>query len=126
MAMRTIENIRDMAESMMEMTLGSATGIRVDVSETAEGVLVTAAIPGFEKEDLRVDVSGRTLTISAEKRTELERKHGRERAFQSVRRRITLPVEIKTDQAKAVWSDGVLKIDLRKTERAAGRRVQIQ
>src|SRR5512140_2135833 len=51
--------------------------IRVDVSENDKEYLVSAEIPGANKEDIRVSIDGNYVSISADIKKDKEEKHGR-------------------------------------------------
>ncbi len=44
--------------------------IRTDITDTGNGFLLEAELPGYEKDEISVDINGDYLTISAEKNTE--------------------------------------------------------
>ena len=98
----------------------SAMGARpfdVDVSEHDDEVVVTADLPGFERDDIGVSVSGRTLTIRADREstTETDGEYVRhERRNESVRRSISLPEDVAEDEASASYKNGVLTVSLPK------------
>ena len=105
--------------------LAPADGVRiptVDVSETADAVVVKAEVPGVEKKDLEIEVMPDSLSLEAEVTKETEEKektyHRRERIWQRFERIIPLPSEVVTDQVKATMKDGVLEVRLPKTERS--------
>jgi len=102
-----------------------AEGVRiptVDVSETADAVLVKAEMPGVDKKDLAVEVMPDSLSLKAEMTQEKEEKgqqyHRRERVWQRYERVVPLPGEVVTDQVKATMKDGVLEVRMPKTERS--------
>ena len=102
-----------------------AEGVRVptvDVSETADAVLVKAEMPGVDKKDLNVEVMPGNLLLKAEITREKEEKdgqfHRRERVWQRYERVVPLPAEVVTDQVKATMKDGVLEVRMPKTERS--------
>ena len=79
-----------------------------------------ADLPGFQKDDIKIDLDDNCLTISAERHSEYEEKDKKgnfvrcERSFGSYSR--SFGVEgIQTDSIKASYSDGVLKLVLPKT-----------
>jgi HSP20 family protein len=94
----------------------------LDVSETADEVLVKAELPGIGKDDLEVEVLPESLSISAEMSHEKEEKkqtyHRRERVWRRYERVLPLPAEVVTDEAKATMKDGILEVDMPKTERS--------
>lgn len=102
----------------------------VDIYEEADAVVVKAELPGIGKEDVEVDISDNVLTISGEKRSEgkVERKdyHRIERSYGSFSRTLRLPGEVVSDQAKASFENGVLKIRIPKTEAAKQKKRKIE
>lgn len=89
---------------------------QLDVSESDDGLIVTAELPGMEEKDIDVDLTNNVLTLRGEKRTEKEEKkadyHLRERSFGSFSRSIPVPFEVDADKVKAAFAKGVLKITL--------------
>lgn len=90
--------------------------VDVDVRDDDDAFVVTADLPGYEREDLDVAVDGRTLTISAE-RTGTGEAEGadyvrRERHRESVSRTVRLPAEVEPNAAEATYSNGVLTVTL--------------
>ena len=94
----------------------------VDIYEEGDNVIVKAEVPGLEKEHLDIRLTGDTLTISGEKKTEekVEKKdfYRLERSSGSFSRTLRLPAEVQTDKAKASFKNGVLEIVLPKTVQA--------
>jgi HSP20 family protein len=94
----------------------------VDVYEDKDDVVVKAEVPGLSKDDLEVDLAESVLTIRGEKKKEEEIKeknfYRSERSSGSFSRSLELPAEVKTDQAKATFKDGILEIRIPKTEEA--------
>lgn len=94
----------------------------VDIYEEGDSVIVKAEVPGMEKEHLDIRLTGDTLTISGEKKTEekVEKKdfYRIERSSGSFSRSLRLPAEVQTDKAKASFKNGVLEIILPKTAQA--------
>ena len=77
-------------------------------------------------EENRVGISGDVLTIRGEKKGEEEKReeryYCRERYSSEFQRAITLPASVKTDQVEATYKNGVLKIDMKKSEKTAKKR----
>lgn len=96
--------------------------LTVDIFEEGGDVVVKAELPGMKKEDIDVNITDDTITISGEKKKEekvekknyyrLERSHG------SFIRSFRMPTEVQTDKAKANFKDGVLEVRIPKTEEA--------
>jgi len=100
-----------------------------DVFEDERRVVVRLELPGMERQDFDIEVLPDTLTVRGEKRFERESTEGRWRVMQcaygSFQRRVPLPVAVKTDDVRAVYRDGVLKIELPKAEVARPKSVSI-
>ena len=94
----------------------------VDIFEQGENVVVKAELPGMKKEDIDVNLTDDTITISGEKKKKekVDKKnyHRVERSYGSFSRRLPLPVQVQTDKATAQFKDGVLEITIPKTEKA--------
>jgi HSP20 family protein len=103
--------------------------VPVDIFEDGESVVVKAEIPGIRKEDINVELTPDSITISGQKRSEqrVEEKdyHRLETSFGSFTKTCHLPAEILTDRARAVFRDGVLEVRIPKTEQAARRGTRI-
>jgi HSP20 family protein len=102
----------------------------VDIYEKGGDVVLRAEIPGMKKDDIHVDISDKTVTISGEKRKEekTDRKdyYRLESSYGSFVRSFSLPGEVQTDKARAVFKDGVLEVRLPKTAEAASRMRQVK
>ena len=81
-------------------------------------------LPGFAKEDIKLDINGDTLTIRAERHLEHEQKDKKnkfirwERSYGSYSREFDISM-IKADEIKAKYDNGVLQLTLPKKENAA-------
>lgn len=97
----------------------------VDIYEDGESVVVKAEVPGIRKEDIDVQLTPDSITISGKKESEqrVEQKDffRLERSYGSFSRSCQLPVETVTDKARAVFRDGVLEVRIPKSEAAASR-----
>ncbi len=92
----------------------------VDIKETEESYCITADIPGLVKKDIHLDVSDGILSISGdraqEKETESDLYHYRERTRGTFTRSFHLPDSVNEKKIAAAFKDGILTIDLPKTE----------
>lgn len=111
---------------------GGMSSPRVDVYQTENDVIVKAEIPGVSKEDLNLYIDENSIRLSGQSRRENEFKdenvYRTERYYGSFSRVIPLPVEVKSEQAKAEYKDGILSITVPKVEpsKFKGRRINIQ
>ncbi len=86
----------------------------VDIYEEGGNLLIISDIPGFSKEEVKVQVRGKQLIISGERKGKEEVKEEQyyrfERYFDNFCRPIELPVEVEADKAKASFKEGTLEI----------------
>ncbi|MGI6145601.1 MAG: Hsp20/alpha crystallin family protein [Peptococcia bacterium] len=105
---------------------------RVDVYQTEQEVIVKAEIPGVSKEDLHVYIDENSLRLSGQMKRDEQYKdehiYRTERVYGSFSRVIPFPVEVKSEQAKAEYREGILTISVPKVEptKLKGRRIDIQ
>ena len=118
------------AERWWPTSLPSLRMPTMDVYEEKDEIVVKSDLPGMAKEDVTVQLSGETLTIKGEKKKEEEVKekdyHRRERSYGEFVRSLALPCEVRSDQVKATFKDGVLEVRLPKTEEAKKKSVQVK
>ena len=103
---------------------------RTDLSETDEAFRIRLDVPGMTKEDITVNLQNNTLTVSGERtseRKEDDEEYVRvERAFGSFHRTFTPPDAVDAENVTAAYTDGVLTIDVPKTEGSTRRQIEIQ
>ncbi len=94
---------------------------KTDVTDEGDHYLLEADLPGFEKKDIHLDLSGDTLTIHAERHSKMEEKDQKdkvirmERSYGSYSRQFDVS-GINTEQIKAKYENGVLQLTLPKRE----------
>ncbi len=95
-----------------------AGAISVDVADHDDEFVVTADLPGFEKDDIDVTLRDNRLRISAEQESEIEEGDEeyirQERSQRSMSRTITLPDPVDESSVSAEYRNGVLTITLPK------------
>lgn len=138
-ALTRIEKIDDLFPEMFRRFLrpvqleGMPSDLRLDVSENDKEYLVTAEIPGARKDDIRVNVNGNYVSITAEVKKDVEDKHAekgrvllRETYRGSVSRGFTLENDVDAQAVSAKFEDGVLRLTLPKLAGARSRLIPIQ
>lgn len=94
----------------------------VDVQELGEKHLVTAALPGIKKEQIGIDILGKSLTISVKKQDILTEEddnnkvYRRSESLQHSSRTISFPHPIDERKVKASYRDGLLEISIPKVK----------
>jgi len=91
-----------------------------DVSETEDEYTISVDLPGTSKKDVEVSYKDNRLTISGKRQHEEEEDEKdflrQERYYGSFTRSFTLPTEVKEEDIKAKFKDGVLKVRIPKSE----------
>ena len=101
----------------------------MDLVEAGEHFVVKADLPGMTEADVNIEIHDNVLTISGERKAELEDKHEGfyrlERTSGSFSRALTLPEGIDPAAVTATFANGVLEVRFPKPVAAAPHRVQI-
>ena len=96
--------------------------MKTDVRETADGYDVFVELPGFKKEDVKLDLQNGYLTITASRNEDRDEKDDQghyirqERYTGSCARSFYVGEDLKPEDVKARFEDGVLRLDLPKAE----------
>ena len=97
----------------------------VNIKDNTEAFELELAVPGFKKEDFKVEVDNDVLTISSEVKSENEEVKDnytrKEFSFSSFKRAFTLPETVDGNKIDANYEDGILKLTLPKKEEALPR-----
>ena len=112
---------------------GDLAEFKTDVTDEGDHYLLEADLPGFEKKDIQLDINGDTLTVCAERHSKIEEKDKKEkvvrveRSYGSYSRSFNIS-GVDTDQIKAKYENGVLKLTLPKKQVTLpeGRRLEIE
>lgn len=104
--------------------------IKIDVKEDKDSYIVTAELPGVNKDDIDVSIAANVLTIKAtvqqeDKKTEDEKVLHSERYYGSVARSLQLPAGVDKSRATAECEKGILTLYLPKQEIATLHRLTI-
>ena len=88
----------------------------VDIYEAENGIVVAVELPGVSKESVSVEVKDDVLTLKGERLADPaiseDSYYRRERLFGPFKRSFTLHQNIKPDQIKATFKDGILQIEI--------------
>lgn len=124
----------DMERNFFGTNVKGSSRFRCDIVEKEGNYTLEAELPGFEKEDIQLELEGNTLTISAQHKEEKEEKDEaghflrRERRYGSFSRSFDVS-GISVDDIKADYKNGVLEVNLpaQKAEEKASavRRIEI-
>lgn len=92
-----------------------ATNPSVNITEKENGFYVEVVSPGLNKDDFKIELNKRQLTITAEKKSETEKKEGdkiwqKEFSLSSFKRSFYLPETVEADAIEASYEQGILKV----------------
>lgn len=108
-----------------------ATAPRINVVESDTAYEVQAELPGVVKEDLKVSVDGKRVSLEAEVKRDTERKEGEkvilvERSVLKFARAFSLSKDIDDERVIAKLENGILTLTLPKKEEARPKQITIQ
>ncbi len=101
---------------------GDIAEFKTDITDEGDSFVLEADLPGFDKNDIHLDLSDNTLTINAERHSEHEQKDKKdkyvhiERSYGKYSRQFDVS-GINTDAIKAKYENGVLKLTLPKKQK---------
>lgn len=102
----------------------------VEVSDTAEAVVVKAQVPGVTKDDIQLTITENALTVKGEMQEEKKQDdknyHRREFRYGAFVRTIALPAPVQAEKATAQLKDGVLEVTMPKSAEAKVKQIPIQ
>lgn len=102
----------------------------VDLYEKDDHFVIKAELPGVDRQDIRIDLKDRVLTLSGERTQEQEVKeenyYRKERSYGKFQRAFRLPADVDSDKIKAEFKDGVLQVEVPKPNEIKAKTVTIQ
>lgn len=102
----------------------------LDLSETEDAVQAKLDLPGFNPDDIHLEVHGDRLIVKGERSEQTEEKdktwHRTERRTGSFSRMIPLPCAVDEERVHADYNDGVLTVHLPKRADAKGRKIPVR
>lgn len=123
--------MRDFMPTMLEPMLRTtdAPMIAMDVQEVDNAYLVAAELPGVQKEDIDISISGNQVTITAEAKEEKvsggAKEWCKERRYGKYSRTLQLPIEVEEKGADAQYANGVLRLTLPKKASGMAKKLEV-
>ena len=116
---RNMENFWNDFEKNFFGDYPQAGGFKTDILDNGDSYLLQAELPGYEKDEISLDLDGDYLTINAEHKAESEEKKDnfirRERRFGSFSRSFDV-TGIDVEKISASYTNGILNVTLPKVE----------
>ena len=126
------KTVNNLFNSLFDQNINSTTvnknWPRIDIEENNDSFLITAELPGINKEDVKIEVDNNILTISGEKTKEeddsrtLIRKETQSGEFS---RAFSLPEAANTEEISASFKNGILTLTVPKAEKEKIRKIAI-
>jgi HSP20 family protein len=102
----------------------------VDITEDSEGYHITAELPEVNKDDVKITLENKIITITGERKSESEKAakkyHRIERSYGCFARSFGLPDDADPAQVEARFADGLLRIRVGKSEAAKPKQIEVK
>ncbi len=131
--MRLAHYFDDLEKNFFRSSATQKMSMKTDIIEKEDAFVLESELPGFQKEDINIDISGGLLTIKANHKEEKEEKDEKgnyirkERSFGSYFRSFNVE-KVKLEDIKAEYTNGILKLTLPKLDKdiPQTRRIEVQ
>ena len=101
----------------------------VDIAESEKGYEVKAELPGMKKDEIKISFKDDVLTLSGERKSEKEENgknfHRIERSYGEFERCFHLPKNVKVSDIKADYKNGILTVNIPKSEEEKPKEIAI-
>lgn len=132
-----LSNLRQEMDRLWDMTFPARTtsffagwSPALDLYDAEDRLIAKVELPGMKKEDIEIAYQEGVLNLSGERKPDAPtakdtQPYRTERFTGKFQRSLTLPVPIQVDQIRASYKDGVLTIELPKSEEAKPHKVEV-
>ena len=100
---------------------GNVGSLSTDIHEDTDSYLARFEVPGVKKEDVKVELNDRVLTVTVQRKE----KQGEKETSYTYTRSISVPESVKPDAIGAKLEDGILTVTLPKTEERKPKSIEI-
>jgi HSP20 family protein len=94
---------------------------KVDIFENEKAFEIYVALPGLKKEDIKIDLNDRILTVSGERKFEKQTSDNNFKSIESqygtFKRSFSLPENVDGEKINAVYNNGILELVVPKDEK---------
>jgi HSP20 family protein len=101
----------------------------LDVWDDKDNLVVKVELPGLKKDEIDLSLHDGVLTITGERKHEVQNGEGRsfrsERYFGKFQRSVTLPTPVDSTKVNASYKDGILTVELPKAEEAKPKQIAV-
>lgn len=121
---------QDIFDEIAPVKKSNAWSPRADLSEEENSYVVKAELPGVEKNNIKVTLENKVLTISGEKKLAAENEdkhfHRSEFHFGQFQRKFYLAKDIDSENIEAELKNGILEIRLNKTSNQQAKEISVK
>jgi HSP20 family protein len=102
----------------------------MDIYEDDNNLVADLEVPGMQPDDIQINVTGNTLTISGEKKEKSESRHEgvirSERRYGRFFRALELPDDVESENVSAEYDNGVLRLRIPRSETRQPKRISVK
>ena len=133
-----MERMVNQMEFLAKAMFGSRPGMRlspssvfpaVNITEDKGNYIVRAELPGTKTDEIDLQINSRNLTISGERKIQFEgeeaKYHRREREAGKFSRVIRLPGDIDSNSVEAKMINGILTVEISKSEASKPKQITV-
>ena len=122
--------LKEFNDSFIDNRVDSPWSPSVNIAENEDGYLLTAELPGVNKEDIDIDLKDNTLTLKGEKKAEKKEEKENyirvERSYGKFKRSFYVSDDIDVSKVDANFKDGILRVKLVKKEEAKPKQIKVE
>jgi HSP20 family protein len=109
----------------------SFSSLSADIWEEDNDIFVRMALPGIEKEDIKITINKDNISIVGNSKKKEEEKEEKKKYYyrsmeRSFEQSFNLPTKVDPDKVEAEFKDGVLTVQLSKADEVKPREVKIK
>lgn len=127
---RQMENLFD--DFLRRPTRPATSGVYplINLTGNKDSYYLRAEIPGLKSDELDIQVTGNTITLSGERKITAEdenaKYHRKEREAGRFSRGLSLPGDVNSDKVEAALKDGILTVKIPKAEAAKPKQITVK
>ncbi|MBU9889046.1 MAG: Hsp20/alpha crystallin family protein [Candidatus Omnitrophica bacterium] len=102
---------------------------QLEIHEDENQFTLSIDVPGIDRKDLDISVTGNTLSVKGERSEETQKRekgyYYSERSYGSFQRSVQLPSDVESDKIAANYKDGVLELVIPKSEKSKPKQIKV-
>lgn len=121
--------LSDNFEEFLNSTSDHMSDYKMNIKDVDDVYQIELAVPGFKEDSFSISIENGVLTVSAHIEKEIEDKKDlikREFITRSFSRSFAFPTMVDQNHAEAFYDNGILKIEVKKSEAARPKKIEIK